>query len=102
MRSDTVMVRPELIALDDAARGRVLEHVAAKGGHCESCGGTDFSVGSALYMGFLFLDEEQDAYMVALTCRNPECSLPRTGIRLPGKGFLGVDTPEPGSIKLTG
>ncbi len=86
--TDTVMVRPELIALDYTARDRALEHVAAKGGHCEACGGTDFNVGAALYLGFLFLDEDKDAYMVALTCSNPSCPLPRTGIRLQGKDFL--------------
>lgn len=81
-------VRPELIELNSAARHRVLENVAAKGGHCERCGGTDFDVGHALYLGFLFLNEDDDAYMVALTCRNPECSMPRTGIVLPENNFL--------------
>lgn len=87
-RADDAMVRPELISLEPAARERVLEEVAVKGGHCESCGGTEFGVGHALYLGFLFLDEDQDAYMVALTCRNPDCALPRTGIVLPEKTFL--------------
>lgn len=27
-------------------------------------------------------------YMVALTCRNPDCSKPRTGIVLPERDFL--------------
>jgi hypothetical protein len=86
--ADTVMVRPELIDLDDAVRDRVLEQLAGKGGHCDGCGGTHFTVGDALYLGFLFLDEDQDAYMVALTCRNPNCPQPRTGIRLQGGDFL--------------
>lgn len=81
-------VRPELIRLDPAACQRVLEQIAAKGGYCEACGATDFAVGDAMIMGFLFLDEDADAYMVALTCRNPECPKPRTGIRLRGKDFL--------------
>ncbi|OMC48193.1 hypothetical protein A5745_09730 [Mycobacterium sp. IS-2888] len=81
-------VRPELFALDRDSRERVLEQVAAKGGYCESCGEKKFDVGHALYLGFLFLDEDSDAYMVALTCRNPECAQPRTGIVLPEKGFL--------------
>ncbi|OBH22047.1 hypothetical protein A9X03_15890 [Mycobacterium sp. E1715] len=81
-------VRPELIELNSAARHRVLECIDAKGGHCERCGGTAFDVGRALYLGFLFLNEDEDAYMVALTCRNPECAKPRTGIVLPDKEFL--------------
>ncbi|MGA8546823.1 MAG: hypothetical protein WB785_16395 [Mycobacterium sp.] len=80
-------VRPELISLVPVDRDRVLAQVAAKGGHCESCGQTDFEVGHALYLGFLFLDEDSDAYMVALTCCNPECGQ-RTGIRLREKDFL--------------
>jgi hypothetical protein len=86
--ADDTMVRPELIALDPASRERVLEQIAAKGGHCECCGAKDFDVGDALFLGFLFLDEDNDAYMVALTCRNPECGKPRTGIVLPEKDFL--------------
>jgi hypothetical protein len=85
------MVRPELISLEAAARQRVLEQVAAKGGHCESCGATDFEVGHALYLGFLFLDEDDDAYMVALTCSNPDCAKPRTGIVLGDNDFLSSD-----------
>ncbi|OBB99278.1 hypothetical protein A5782_23460 [Mycobacterium sp. 852002-40037_SCH5390672] len=81
-------MRPELISLDSAACQRVQEQIAAKGGHCEACGTTDFAVGAAMIMGFLFLDEDADAYMVALTCRNPDCPKPRTGIRLCGKDFL--------------
>lgn len=81
------MVRPELISLVPVDRDHVLEQLAVKGGHCESCGGTDFDVGHALYLGYLFLDEDGDAYMVALTCRNPECGQ-RTAIRLNEKDFL--------------
>jgi hypothetical protein len=80
-------VRPELISLVPVDRDRVLAQVAAKGGHCESCGGTDFEVGHALYLGYLFLDEDNDAYMVALTCRNPDCGR-HTGIKLREKDFL--------------
>ena len=85
--SDEPMVRPELISLVPADRDRVLEDVAAKGGHCEACGATDFEVGHALYLGFLFLDEDEDAYLVALTCRNPKCGQ-RTAIKLCEKDFL--------------
>ena len=82
-----VQVRPELISLVPVDRDRVTELVAAKGGHCERCGGTGFDVGHALYLGFLFLDEDIDAYLVALTCRDPGCGW-RTGIRLREKEFL--------------
>lgn len=80
--------RPELISLDPAARDRVTELIAAKGGYCEACGATEFAIGDAMIMGFLFLDEDPDAYLVALTCGNPECPKPRSGIRLRGKEFL--------------
>ena len=86
--TDGVGVRPELISLDAVARHRVLEQVTAKGGFCEACGATDFAVGDALYLGFLFLNEDADAYMVALTCRNPDCTKPRTAIRLRDTDFL--------------
>jgi hypothetical protein len=82
------MVRPELVRLEPVARQKVLDEVAVKGGHCGSCGGTDFEVGYALYLGYLFLDEDSDAYMVALTCRNTGCTFPRTAIVLPEKAFL--------------
>ncbi|MDD4867208.1 MAG: hypothetical protein PHQ28_08865 [Mycobacterium sp.] len=66
----------------------MLDQIAATGGRCETCGATDFAVGDTMIMGFLFLDEDADAYMVALTCRNPDCPKPRSGIRLRGKDFL--------------
>lgn len=89
-------VRPELIDLNSAARQRVQENISAKGGHCEQCGGTDFDVGHALYLGFLFLNEDDDAYMVALTCRNPDCPKQRTGIVLHENEFLSyrADAPQ--------
>ncbi|BBZ49047.1 hypothetical protein H7H82_22125 [Mycobacterium heidelbergense] len=86
--ADDAMARPELIALDPTARGRVQAQIAAKGGHCERCGAKDFDVGDALFLGFLFLDEDREAYMIALTCRNPGCAAPRTAIVLPEKDFL--------------
>ena len=84
---DDLNVRPELISLVPVDRDRVAELVAAKGGHCERCGATDFEVGHALYLGYLFLDEDLDAYMVALTCLNPDCGR-HTGIRLRESEFL--------------
>lgn len=84
----TPSVRPELISLVPVDRDRVAAEVAVKGGHCDSCGGKEFEVGHALYLGYLFLDEDDDAYMIALTCRNPQCAQPHTGIRLREKEFL--------------
>lgn len=84
----TAESRPELIEVDDVARDRVSELVEVRGGRCAGCGGTDFAVGRALYLGFLFLDEDHDAYLVALTCRNSSCPQPRTAIRLRYKEFL--------------
>lgn len=84
-------MRPELIELKSAVREKVAEVVAAKGGRCAGCGGKDFAVGHALYLGFLFLNEDDDAFMVALTCRNPDCPNPRTGIVLAANDFLTDD-----------
>ncbi|GFG96957.1 hypothetical protein [Mycobacterium timonense] len=86
--TETSATRPELIDLQSVERDRVLELVAVKGGHCAGCGAKDFAVGHALYLGFLFLDEDDDAFMVALTCRNGDCPAPRTGIVLAGNEFL--------------
>ena len=68
--------------LDENEKRRVLEKARERGFACEGCGSKDFEVGDALYLGFLFLSEDRDAYMVALTCENPGCPAPRTGIRL--------------------
>ena len=83
--------RPELIGLDSHARERVQEQIAAKGGYCEACGATEFAVGHAMIMGFLFLDEDADSYLVALTCCNPDCPKPRSGIKLCGRDFLSAE-----------
>ena len=74
--------------LDEAQERRVLEKVRERGFACRNCGSTDFEVGDSLYLGFLFLSEDHDDYMVALTCENPECGAPRTGIRLHEADFL--------------
>ncbi|HTX97881.1 MAG TPA: hypothetical protein VME67_25410 [Mycobacterium sp.] len=88
MAEHETTLRPELIELNSVAKHRVQQYISAKGGHCEHCGATGFDVGHGMYLGFLFLNEDDDAYMVALTCRNPECPMPRTGIVLPEKEFL--------------
>ncbi len=74
--------------LDETQKRRVIEKVQEKGFACENCGSTDFEVGDSLYLGFLFLSENHDDYMVALTCNNPDCVAPRTGIRLHEADFL--------------
>lgn len=86
--TDEALVRPELISLGTAACERVRAEIAEQAGYCGSCGAKDFDVGHALYLGFLFLDEDDDSYMIALTCRNPDCAKPRSGIVLPEKAFL--------------
>ena len=74
--------------LDETQRRRVLERIWGRGLTCESCGSSDFEVGDSLYLGFLFLSEDHDSHMVALTCKNPDCEAPRTGIRLHEADFL--------------
>ena len=69
-------------------RRRVLRKTEEKGLVCDGCGLRDFEVGNALYLGFLFLSEDPDAYMVALTCKGWGCESPRTGIRLHEADFL--------------
>ncbi|OBI72914.1 hypothetical protein [Mycobacterium asiaticum] len=80
--ADDAPVSPELIDLTDACRQRVSDQINAKGGYCESCAGTEFTIGRALPLGFLFLNEDHDAYLVALSCRTPGCPKPRTAIAL--------------------
>jgi hypothetical protein len=84
----TVTTRTELIPLTGEQRERVLEQVRRRHWTCPHCGGVEFDVGDALYLGFLFRSEDRDAHMVALSCRNPGCAAPRTGIRLPAGQFL--------------
>lgn len=74
--------------LTEKQKRRVLLKVEEKGLICGSCGSGDFEVGEALYLGFLFLSEGHDAYMVALTCKGHGCESPRTGIRLHQLDFL--------------
>lgn len=82
------MIIDENRKLNEAERRRVREMVRRRNFRCGSCGADDFEVGEALYLGFLFLDEDLDAYMVALTCKAPGCATPRTGIKLRGAEFL--------------
>jgi hypothetical protein len=80
----------DLVALDDAQRGRVRAQLAHEGITCGSCGGTAFAVGDALYVGFLFRSERTDTWMVALTCTVPGCPSPRAAVRVRDpRGLLG-------------
>lgn len=78
---------PECVPLGVDERDRVRDEISRRHLKCPACGHTDFRVGSALPLGFLFLSEDADAYMVALTCTTPGCPRPRTGIRLDGNTF---------------
>ena len=89
------MIRPENKELDANQKGRVLDRVGERGFTCGSCGSNDFKVGAALYLGFLFLDEDNDSYMVALTCKELDCGAPRMGIRLHEADFL-KEAPQDG------
>ncbi len=82
------MIIDENERLGEGQKRRVLEKVGERGFACGSCGSRDFEVGEALYLGFLFLDEDRDVYMVALTCKEPDCEAPRTGIKLREAEFL--------------
>lgn len=82
------MIYDENRALNERQKRRVLERAGRRGFACPSCGSRDFRVGEALHLGFLFLDERHGDYMVALTCENPGCGSPRTGIRLHESEFL--------------
>ncbi len=74
--------------LDENQKRKVLEKFEERGFRCGSCGSSNFEVGEALYLGFLFLSEDHDNYMVALTCKSTDCESPRTGIRLHEAEFL--------------
>ncbi len=78
----------DIRGLDGEQKQRVLEQVERKRFTCGGCGSGDFEVGEALYLGFLFHSEHNDDYMVGLTCENPDCETPRTGVRLRESEFL--------------
>jgi hypothetical protein len=80
--------------LSEAQKRRVRGKVRERGFTCNSCGHGDFEVGDSLYLGFLFLSEDHDDHMVALTCKNPDCAAPRTGIRLHEADFLKEPTSD--------
>jgi hypothetical protein len=59
--------RQEIIVLTDEHKNRILDQIRHRKETCPHCGGKHFSVGDALYLGFLFRSEDSDAYMVGLT-----------------------------------
>jgi hypothetical protein len=81
-------IRSDITVLTDEQKDRVRQQLRRRLGSCQHCGGEEFLIGEALFLGFLFRSEDSDAFMVALTCLNPECPAPRTGIRLAGPQFL--------------
>jgi hypothetical protein len=83
-----VSLAQERRGLTEGQKRRVLGKIEERDLTCGSCGSDDFEVGEALYVGFLFLSEDHDNYVVALTCKNPDCRNPRTGIKLRGAEFL--------------
>lgn len=80
--------RPDLTELTAEQKDRVRRQVRRQQHRCGGCGSEEFVVGDALYLGFLFRSEDQDAYLVALSCADPSCPTPRTGIRLHAAQFL--------------
>lgn len=80
----------DLVVLDGTQRERVHAQLERERIACGSCGGTAFTVGDALYLGFLFRSERTDAWMVALTCRAPSCGSPHSAVRVhDARGLLG-------------
>jgi hypothetical protein len=88
MAAPEVEVRPEITRLTEEQRDRVQIELDRRRATCPVCGGREFTVGDALYLGFLFVNQDVGTYMVALTCTNSKCLDPRTGIRLAESEFL--------------
>ncbi|MFE5598231.1 hypothetical protein ACFQ8O_03425 [Streptomyces coelicoflavus] len=81
--------RPETMPLDARQRDRVRRVARRRHATCPSCSNRRrWTVGDALPLGFLFLDEAEDAYMVALICGRRGCPRPRTGIVVRAGDFL--------------
>ena len=80
----------DLVELDLTQRERVRAQLARERIMCGGCGGGVFTVGDALYLGFLFRSERHDAWMVALTCTAPGCPSPHSSVRVhDARGLLG-------------
>lgn len=81
-------IRPESTVLTEEQQRRVRGQLHRRRPACGGCGSDEFRIGDALFLGFLFRREEHDAYMVALTCTDPACPDPHTGITLHASEFL--------------
>jgi hypothetical protein len=80
----------DLVVLDESQRDRLRAQLVREQITCGACGGTEFTVGDALYLGFLFRSERTDAWMVALTCTVPGCPSPHSSVRVHDpRGLLG-------------
>lgn len=80
----------DLVVLDESQRDRVRAQLVRERITCGACGGTAFTVGDALYLGFLFRSERADAWMVALTCTGAGCPSPHAAVRVhDARGLLG-------------
>jgi hypothetical protein len=80
----------DLVVLDESQRERVRAQLARERITCGACGSTAFTVGDALYLGFLFRSERTDAWMVALTCTARGCPSPHSAVRVhDARGLFG-------------
>ncbi|MBP0457131.1 hypothetical protein [Streptomyces montanisoli] len=82
-------LRPEITPLSEEQRRRAHSVLRRHGAACPGCGNSRrLAIGDALHLGFLFLDEAPDAYMLAVTCPRRSCPARRSGIVLRGGEFL--------------
>lgn len=86
--ADSDPVRPEITVLAEEQKEHVAGWLRRRRARCRACGEKTFLVGDALFLGFLFRSEGQESYMVALTCANPVCPAPHTGVTLSAAEFL--------------
>lgn len=93
--SQHIATRPDTTPLSDQQKRRMLRKVRRRAHRCGGCGGRRFHVGDALYVGFLFLSEERDAYLVALTCARAGCPVPHTAIRSHAAELFGPQQDRP-------
>jgi preprotein translocase subunit SecA len=71
--------RPDLFELTQQEKDRVRTQLRRRRSRCGACGGSEFEIGYGFYLGFLFVGEALENYMVGLTCQNPDCLAPYTG-----------------------
>lgn len=86
----TPPARPELTTLTSTQKELARRQLRRRRYRCEGCGGNRFIIGDALYLGFLFLRERTDSYLVALTCDQPGCAVPHSGLRCTAVQLFGA------------